>query len=297
MGRSVEVAWMNGRLVDPAEMSIPLMSNAVFRGTSVFDVMPVAMVDGTARAIGLDPHLARLLDSARWMGLETPFGADELCNAVHLLGNASDAPQIVRTVIANAGGSGAGAVPDIVVAMTIEPWSRTAVEPLRLQTARAKIPADILPPAIKVAASYAAGLRAESAAIAAGFDGIVNLSADGDLVEGVSSSIGVVIDGVVRFPAPQEVLDSISRRLIEDVAAHEGIPLEVGAVPAVDLTRATGALIASSTKIIAPVRQIGSVEFEPDEPVLRELSGAVEAVVAGEHALSETWLTPLVASP
>lgn len=289
-------AWLNGAIVEPERLTIPLMSNAVFRGTSVFDVMPVALVDSVPHAIGLRPHLERLLLSAREMNLEHRHTLDELVDAVHRIAGDRRESMIVRTVIANAGGSGGGADANVVVAMTTEPWHRAAADPLRLAIATAKIPTQVLPPAIKVAASYAAGLRAEAAAVAAGSDGIVNMSPDADLLEGVSASVGLVIDGAIHLPPPSQVLDSVTRRLAVDAATSEGIDIVVAGLPIDNIDRASGAFLASSTKLVVPVAQIGSAVFDTSDPVVDTLCRTVDEVVAGRHALSGQWLTALAST-
>lgn len=285
-------AWMNGALVPIEDATIPVVSNAVFRGTAVFDVMSVVDVGGVPHAVGLSPHIDRLFRSADEMGLVIDPSPHDLVGAVGGVLGGVPLPAIVRMVVANAGPSaGRSSAADIVVVVTAESAGSDAPAPLRLRRATAKIDRSVLPPHIKVAASYAAGLRAERIAAADGFDGIINVSADGDVLEGVSSSVGLIVGGTVRFPPLSHVLDSISRRLIIDVARRSSIEVDLMLTPADELDRCHAAFVASTTRPIVPIASIDDQRFATDDATLTELVDQVGLVMAGRHELSSTWLT------
>lgn len=287
-------AWLNGQLVPVADATIPLMSNAVFRGTAVFDVMSVVDVAGVAHAVGMSPHVDRLFRSAEEMGLEIDATPNQLTGAIADVLAAVTPPAIVRIVIANAGPpAGRSSAQDIVTAVTAETAEQQGSAPLRLRQATAKIDRSVIPPHIKVAATYAAGLRAEHKATADGFDGIVNVSADGYVLEGVSASVGLIADGAVRFPPLSHVLDSISRRLIIDVARHGGIAVEEVLTPIDMVGNCDAAFIASTTRPIVPIESIDDQRFATDDSTLIGIADAVRRVLAGEHELSSTWLTAI----
>ena len=92
------------------------------------------------------------------------------------------------------------------------------VEPARLQTATVpKLAAALLPPSLKVAASYTIGIRETMAAMAAGWDGVVFRTTDGMLAEGLTQSLFVVARNRLVVPPLDVVLDSVTRRLVLDV--------------------------------------------------------------------------------
>jgi branched-subunit amino acid aminotransferase/4-amino-4-deoxychorismate lyase len=53
------VCWLDGRLVPPADATVSVLSNAVFRGTTVFDVMSVMGTRSGPAVLGLGQHLRR----------------------------------------------------------------------------------------------------------------------------------------------------------------------------------------------------------------------------------------------
>lgn len=283
------VAWVDGKPIDSADAKIPLMSAAVFRGTSVFDVMLV--VDGP-NAVGFDAHMNRLFGSAAQMGLRVEYGIDDLSGAAAIVLDAQPTPAIVRTVIADAGPSGGGGDVRPVVAMTAERCD-LASEPLRLMTAGAKIGADVLPPGIKVAASYAPGLRVEAGADGRQADGIINFTPDGFLLEALSASVGVVSGRSVRLPPLDVVLDSVTRRIVVDVAESAGIEVVVEMISSTDVATADALFVASTTRPVVPVAQLDAVSYDTANETLQTLHTGLLDLFAGRHSASPRWLTRL----
>lgn len=289
------IVWRDGRLVESAEATIPLMSAAVHRGTSVFDVLPVVEIDGGRWAVGAPFHFERLVASAAQMGLPfdlTPDGWTEAVAAVvGRLPRGFDTA-VVRTVVADAASPRGGVAPIVTVAIEAEPASFES-RPLRVATAVAKIDPRVLPAEVKVAAIYAGGLRAERLAKADGYDAVINVDRDGKLLEGVSAAVGVIANDRLLLPPVGSVLDSVTRRLVIDVAADNGLITEVRPVDIAEVIAAASVFFASSTRPVVPVESVDRTTLDPSEPHLDRLRAGVAQVLSGNHDLSRRWLDGL----
>lgn len=307
------VVWRDGELIPSAEATVHVLSHMAARGSQVFDVMLVSRTDDGPAAVGLRAHVARFLRSAELMGMED----------VGVLADLEQA--IARTVMANLApdGSMAGNGPDAnITVKMIAAWVEEGIGvlPSRLQpsvhlvaypsagadatavlsepaAARSavmpKIPADILPPSLKVAASYTPGVREQLASRAAGFDHTVFKTVGGDMAESTTLSMLAVTDGRVIAPPLDTVLDGITRRILLDVAQHLGIPVEVRATRWSEVTEADELLLASTNQPVVPIARLDDKAFDAPGPVTVALADGLSSVFAGRHPLSATWLTPL----
>jgi branched-subunit amino acid aminotransferase/4-amino-4-deoxychorismate lyase len=284
--------WLDGRLVPAAAATVSVLSNAVFRGTTVFDVMAVVDTSSGPAVVGLRQHLERFVNSMLAMHMTPAVDADEMATIVAAVIHANPGSGIVRVVAYWDGAPypvPADLTPRILVAA--EPNVVSQRSSISLQSAIAKIDPVVLPTQIKVAAMYAGGVRAQIAAQLAGFDAIVNRSHDDVLEEGVSSSVVLVVGGRLVAPPLTDVLDSITRRLILEAAVHDGIEVEVALVPWSHVVAADAAFMSSTTAPIVPIERIDDVAYRTDHPVIARLQWLVGAILSGDHQLADRWLT------
>lgn len=288
------ICWIDGRLAPVAEASVPVLSNAVFRGTTVFDVMAVVPGWGGSAVVGLDLHIERFMASMRSMYMTPAVCETELVAGIAAVVGANPGTGVVRLVAlwdANPSPVPADRTPRVVI--TAEPAGPPPRASIRLCSATAKIANDVLPTHIKVAAMYTPGVRADVEARLAGFDSIVNRSSDDYLVEGVSSSVIIVSQGCLLAPPLGNVLDSITRRLVLDASAHTGIPSATRPVSWEEVRSAEAAFMSSTTAPLVPISCIDDMSYAVDDPVVLELTGVVNAILTDDHPLAERWLSPL----
>lgn len=314
--------WRDGRLVPWAEATVHVLSHAANRGSEVFDVLRVlpgpGAGDGTGDrgsgdrrpgdggagpvAVGLRPHVARFEHSMALMGMASPWDIRTLERAVAetVAANPGPADRLVKLVAAWA------EVPPATVPTSLAPTVFVACAPiasagvLAEQPARlrsvpgGRIPADVLPTSLKVAALYTAAVRLQMTARADGYDDVILRTADGDLAEAPSQSLLVVTaEGRVLAPPLDSVLDGVTRRLVLDLALHRGLAVDVRAIRWDEVTDASELLLASTSRFIRPVAELDGVTYPAPGPVASELANDLQTLVAGRHPLSSRWLTPL----
>lgn len=295
------VIWIDGNLVPAEEATVHVLSHGVQRGSTVFDVLKVVeLADGPA-ALGLREHVARFMQSMQLMGMTSSAKLSELEQAV------------AETVAANPGADVvklAGAwvevplrslpvttVPTVYVAAlapstTVDPGGSKSTVKLKTATAP-KMPAAVLPPSLKVAASYTSGVRERLHAVAEGFDDVVFRTVSGDLAEGTTQSLFVISGGTVLLPPLDAVLDGITRRVVLDLVRHADIDLDVRPVYWDEVTAADELFLSSTNSQVLPVARLDDRELPAPGPVTSSLASAMEELLAGSHELSRRWLTPL----
>ena len=284
--------WLDGRLVPSAATTVPVLSNAVFRGTTVFDVLAVVETRAGPAVVGLRQHLERFVRSMLAMHMTPAVDVDDLVRIVTEVVSANPGCTVIRAV-AYWDGAPAPVPVDLTPRILVAAEAATAPhrKSISLQSAVAKVDPTVLPTQIKVAAMYAGGVRAQIAAQHGGFDAIVNRSQDNMLEEGLSSSVVLIVGRGLVAPPLTDVLDSITRQLILDVALHVGIEVEVGPVSWPVVVAADAAFMSSTTAPIVPIGRIDDVEYPIDHPVLVQLQWLVGEVLSGSHQVSDRWLT------
>lgn len=308
--------WRNGQLVPFADATCHVLSHMAARGSQVFDVLLVTRTDRGHCAVGLRPHVVRFLRSAELMGMEDVGELGELERAVAqtVTANASavsqrathTGPYLVKLVAAwteeavglmpadlrpsvyvlalpTVGGTEGDGVPEVLRSPA---KVRSSTMP--------KIPGDILPPSVKVAASYTPGMREQLRSRAEGFDHTVFRTVDGDLAESTTLSVLVVAGGRIVVPPLDTVLDGITRRVVLDAAQHAGLPIEVRPVAWSEVLDADELLLSSTTNPVVPVGRLDDRIYDGPGAVARQLAAVIDDLYRGRHPLSGQWLTPLL---
>lgn len=272
-----------GAVVDPEDARISVFDRGFLYGDSVYE---------TLRTVGGKPahwssHLDRLHRSAAAIGLEIPFGADEIVAAVERTHAASaNDESYVRVVVTR----GAGPIA-LDPRRSGSPTLVVIVQPLELPLAaiyQQGISAVIvtvdkagggLDPNLKTG-NYLSNIQALRQAIARGADDAILCNRRGEVSEGSTSNVFVVTGGRVRTPdLGAGLLAGITRQHVLELARQAGIPVEEGAIDPDTLRGADEVFLTSSVRGIMPVTRIdglsvGSGMLGPITAILRELYAA-----------------------
>ena len=133
--------------------------------------------------------------------------------------------------------------------------------------------------------SYAPNMAATRVAQAAGFDDALLVSRDGVILEGPTSAVIWMVDGVIETTSLDlGILDSVTRRIALSHAQQHGIGVQEGHYPLSRLAEADEVAVLSSVKEVKPVRAVGERTFRagPITALLaRSYRVAVEDLVNG----------------
>lgn len=296
---SAATIWVDGVLIPEADATVHVLSHAVQRGSTVFDVLRVVETPRGVAAFGLRQHVSRFERSMRLMGMTPNASIGELEAAVVETVAANPGSNTVKLVAAWAS-SPTGTIPESsvpqlsVAAIVGQQTLPTEVVPIRVRTATApKMPSDVLPPGLKVAAAYTYGIRHTMMARQEGYDEILLRTPGGDLAEGVSQSLFVVADGQLVLPPLDVVLDGITRRAVVDLAHHDGLHTQVRPVSWEEVEAAEELFLCSTTNPVWPLASLDDRLLSDERPVTTQLARAAESLLNGDHQLSQRWLTLL----
>jgi branched-chain amino acid aminotransferase len=303
MGLDERVLWIDRRTVRASAATVSVLSHSLQRGSLVFDVYSVVPVEGRPHGLGAREHTERFLRSAAEMGLTFPYPVDELLAVAGELVAANPGCDTVRLSAFHAEPSFdlLPASPHATVAVAAYAWgdlhpSHHGVAPARLALPGIrKVPNDVLPVQAKAAASYAHAALAKARARADGFHDVLLLDGQhGGIGESGTMSFFLVIHGALHVPGLDAVLDGITRRAVLEIAEGEGIGVEVATLPLELLGQAQEAFLASTSRHIWPVAQVGEVAVPGPHPgpVTARVMARFDALVAGTDPLSSRWLQP-----
>lgn len=260
--------WVDGEVHDAGRARVDALDHGMMVGDGVFETCKV--VDGVPFA--LTRHLRRLARSAAGLGLSTPeesvvrSAVDAVMAAHHDTGGPLVFGRLRITLTAGPGPLGSDRGPDrqtlVVAASTAAPWPAvvraTTVPWTRNERSAAA--------GLKTT-SYAENVVALNRAREHGGSEALFANTRGELCEGTGSNVLVVVDGqLVTPPLTSGCLAGITRELLLEWAAEEGLPIREESVPFGVLESCQEVLLTSSTRDVQALSGVDSRDV-PTGPV------------------------------
>ena len=103
---------------------------------------------------------------------------------------------------------------------------------------------------------------------------------DGVLIEGSSSNLFAVLDGVIRtHPATNQILAGITREVVLEIAAELALPAAEEPIRVADLARVSELMVTATTADVMPIVQLDGKPVRDGRPgpVARQLNAALRA--------------------
>ncbi len=275
IGKSNAVAWMNGQLLPVSQMALPVWDLGVVAGASITEM---------ARTFGHKPfllpeHLDRLLGSCQDLTFEVPWSKDQLIAAADqvIQSNIVDLPPnddlgivIFVTAGANRTYLGAGDLPGPTVGvhtfrLPFELWKSGASDGIRLIVPeRTQISQSSLPVSHKTRNRLHWWLADREANERSPGSRALLLDESGFITETSTACFYAVIDGTIVTPR-RNVLNSMSRRLVQAAALKSQIPFEFRDLRREDFLLMSETFVSSTPFGILPVRAIDKHTFPVSE--------------------------------
>jgi 4-amino-4-deoxychorismate lyase len=264
---TLALAVLGHGLVDPDRPWLRVDDEAVLRGRAVFETLRVY----GGRPFRLPAHLERLARSARVLGLDPPDAA-ALTGLVAESLDRLEAVDAVLRVVWTAGADASRPVGFALVTALPEGLERTRAAGIELRSLQLAIGATArrtspwLLPSVK-STSYAVNIAAQAEARRRGADDALFLSLEGIVLEGPTSNVWFVEDGVLHTPALDlGILAGVTRATLVDVAADADIAVESGAYELDRLARATEVFMSSSIREVMPVVRLDGTAIAAGHP-------------------------------
>ena len=123
--------------------------------------------------------------------------------------------------------------------------------------------------------SYAANLVVRSWAARQQIDEAIFANSRGELCEGTTTNVFMVLDGVARTSLVSTgCLPGVTRGLTLELGRAHGVPVEEGEFVAARLADAEEIFVTSATRGIQPVRRCGNRDLPAPGPVTQRLQEA-----------------------
>lgn len=242
----------------PSEGGIPVTDSSVLRGDGCFEV--IRAYDG--RAFAMEEHLDRLERSAAALEIELPERSslvdcvekttselvDGAVRVVVTRGSSVPGLDDPSNVIVFGHSLDGGGEPGRLFPV-VAPWHAAGV---KWDLAGVKF------------TSYAPNMAATRRARTEGFEDALLLTTDRVILEGPTFSVGWVVDGVLETPTLDlGILDSITRRVVLELAANLGIEVIEGKWDLDRFGAASEVTAWSTVREVQPVVAVGERSWEP----------------------------------
>jgi branched-chain amino acid aminotransferase len=285
--------WLDGTIFDGSDARIPVTDHGFLYGDGVFDSLRVRH----GKVFRLDDHVARLMLSARAVGLEPPGGPATLRDAVIATARAFGREDSYLRIIVSRGDGPLGINPArcprarvVCIAGEISLYGdEKAAQGLDLLTSSMRRPsADVLDPRVK-SLNYLNNVLATAEARGRGGDEALVLNQQGAVAEASAANVFVVHGKRCTTPPTTDgALDGIVRRSILELAPALGLEPCERTLGRIDFLSADEAFLTGTGAGIVAVRSLDG------RAIGRGKRGPVtEALIAAFERFADVHGTPL----
>ncbi|ATB30826.1 branched-chain amino acid transaminase [Melittangium boletus] len=295
--------WINGKLMNGAEVQMPFLTPAVHYGMAVFEgIRCYRAVNGPA-IFRLREHMERLLKSATVMGWrELPFTAGQLIEACveTVRANGHEECYIRPLIYLGAGGwnlnlDGGQAQ----VGIAVWQWNAYLGPEATENGVRANVSSytrhhpNVSLTKSKVAGNYPNSVLAKTESVRLGFDEAIMLDTQGMVAECTGENIFLVRDGKLLTPPDAQILEGITRDTVMILARDMGMEVIAQPISRDQLYTADEVFVTGTAAEVVGLREIDfrTIGNGRTGPITRKLQQAYHASVRGELPRSAKWLT------
>jgi branched-chain amino acid aminotransferase len=263
---NIFAAWRNGTYCSPADLSLSILDLGVVHSDATYDVLAVRQ----GRAMQLDAHIDRLIESCHGWRLPVPYTPEHLKTVVAELVYRSGLDSAFVWFAVTRGVPRSGNPRDLVncgtqVMAYVKPYygfnsANTAT--LCLSTVP-RTPDASINQRFKNWA-WQDLTQAQWQAIDRGYNSAVLLDHNGHLTEGPGFNVAVVIDDIIHIPQ-HNVLGGITMATVVKLCEANHIPYKYSNIDQHRLEAATDMFITSTAGDIVSVSKFESTVFTPSD--------------------------------
>ena len=276
--------WFNGKNVDWSEAKVHLLSHGLHYASSVFE--GVRVYDG--EVFKLREHTERLFYSAKRMGMDVPYGIDEINKATKEIVNIQKTQNgYIRPIIWRGSEMMAISAQKNKINVAIATWEwgsyfdpKLKIEGIKLNVSSWRKPSpDSIPWDTKASGLYMINTLSKHEAEAKGYVDSLMLDHQGNVAEATGANIFFKnATGELHTPIPDSFLDGITRRCVIDIAKSKGIKVIERKIKLDDMSSFVGCFLTGTAAEVTPVASIGEYNFKVCN-IITELSESYQGLV------------------
>jgi branched-chain amino acid aminotransferase len=255
------IAYVNGEYVPQSEAKLSIFDHGILYGDGVFDTWCA----WNGYIFKLDEHTERLCRSIHGFQIDMPLSREELKKIIiKVVETNGEKNQYIKCLITRGVGprpllSPVGCKTSVVVfsrpyLSSVDPARQGKKVRARITSIR-RIPAQCLDPKTKNL-NYANFVLAKMEALNAGADEAIMLDIHGFVNEGPGYSVFIAREGKLYTPPAENILYSITRETVFEIAVNDGLEvIETQLIP-YDLYTADELFLASTAGGIIPIAEV-----------------------------------------
>ncbi len=259
--------WWDGALVAWRDAKLHVLTHGLHYASAVFEGERAY----AGNIFRLREHTERLFNSARIMGFDIPYSAEQIeAASIQVLAANRLTDAYVRPIAWRGSEMLAVAAQHTKIHLAIAAWPWPSyfggdrMAGIRMDMAEWKRPSpDTAPTAAKASGLYMIGTLAKHRAEQRGCADALMLDWRGNVAETTSANVFFVMDGDLHTPAPDCFLDGITRRSVMSLARRQQIKVVERHITESEIGRATEVFLAGTAAEVTPVRQIGEHCYTP----------------------------------
>jgi len=259
--------WFDGVMVPWRDAKIHVLTHGLHYASGVFEGERAY----SGNIFKLRAHTERLIASAKILGFDIPYTADEIdaaCDAVVKANGLTDA--YVRPLAWRGTEQLSVSAQQTKIPLMIATWAwpnlfgNDRMKGVTLDIATWKRPhPETAPTASKAAGLYMIGTLAKHEAEAKGFNDALMLDWRGQVAEGTGANVFFVFDGELHTPHPDCFLDGITRRVVMSIARRHQMKVVERVIMPEEIPNASEVFLVGTAAEVTPVRQIAAHHFTP----------------------------------
>ncbi|MHB1988664.1 MAG: branched-chain amino acid transaminase [Acidimicrobiales bacterium] len=298
-----EKIWMDGKLVDWDDARIHVLTHSLHYGLGVFEGIRAYPTSAGPGIFRLTPHIHRLFQGGHILGLDIPFGKDEIIEAVKLVVRESglDGCYIRPLVYLGYGEMGLNPLPcPVNVSVACWPWGAYLGEEgirdgIRLKVSSwARHDPRAMPTAAKGTGMYINSSLAKVEAVRGGYDEALLLTTDGHVSEGTGENVFVVRRGRILTPPSSSVgaLEGITAEAVTTIARDLGYEVAESPLRRTDLYMADEAWLTGTAAEVVPIASIDDRPIGSGRPgpITKAIQEVFFQAVRGELPQYKEWV-------
>jgi len=279
--------WIDGEFVDWRESKVHVLTHSLHYGSAVFEGNRAY----EGKVFRLEDHTDRLIQSARLMGYEIPYTAEQINQAcIDTLAKSGLSDAYMRPV-AWRGSEMMGVASknnQIHLAVAVWHWGsyfEDKMKGIRMCIADWKRPApDTIPCKSKAAGLYMICTLSKDAAQAKGYDDALMFHYKGRIAECTGAHIFFVRDGELHTPTNDCLLEGITHNTVVKLAEKRGYKVFKRDIYPSEMAHFTECFVVGTAAEVTPVREIQGIKYTPAE-VCHALASDYDALVRGKITL------------
>ena len=295
--------WMDGRLVPWDDAKVHVLTYTLHYGVGVFEgVRCYRCTDGRSAIFRLKEHVERLWQSARILGIESPYTTTDIAKACldTVRANGLAECYIRPLIYVGEGEMGLTAFRNPTrLAVAAWPWGSYLGDEglkngIRVRTSSfQRYHVNTLMTKSKAVGHYVNSILASMEARAGGYDEALMLDVDGYAAEGCGENLFIVREGRVKTPPIATVLEGVTRSAAMRLLREKNVEVVEERFTRDEIYIADEAFFTGTAAEITPIRSLDDRTVGTGKPgaLTQQLQKDYFAVIRGERRDLESWLS------